>query len=191
MGVVALAAGVAGCGNQRAELSDGSHVGAAGGSREYRSDNGDVRLRYPRSWLVENADKPGLVTISTDGAAATVYGYARRDLGTDPVSVEAQRRRIIRSLERRAPGFRRFGTSVTTIDGSPAVQVLGRGPIDGHTVRVRSVHVFKPGVEWVIDAYATPRNYPAANRIGFTPLLDSLRLSGELHQAGGKGAGDA
>jgi hypothetical protein len=38
------------------------------------------------------------------------------------------------------------------------------------------VHVYRPDVEWLIDAYARPGQFAEANRIAFAPMLATIDL---------------
>ena len=166
----------AGCGNERGTPPDFDALGKPGATAEYVSP-GVVRFRYPVTWFAAGATPPRYAQLSSGGALASVYAYPRTDLGTDPPSVEAARERLIKSLERRDPGFLVEGSKITEIDGSPAVEIRGRGTIAGEPVKIRSVHVYRPGVEWLIDAYARPRQFAEANRTAFEPMLASIKLS--------------
>ena len=176
---------LAACGNERGQPPDLDRLGPSGPTEEFVS--GAVRFRHPSSWLAQGANPPQYAQLASGGALAAVYAYPRSDLGTNPASVEASRRRVIESLHRRAPGFLVDRTRVTEVDGSPAVEVRGRGKVAGERVETRSVHVYKPAVEWVIDAYARPAQFAEANRVAFGPMLASIKLSSLPPAAGGAG----
>jgi hypothetical protein len=176
------------CGNERAEPPDIDRLGRPGPTTEFESE-GAVSFRHPRSWIALGAEPPRYASLASGGALAAVYGYARSDLGTDAASVEASRRRLVRSLRLREPGFLVERTETTQIDGAPAVEIRGRGAIAGDPVETRSVHVYKPEVEWVIDAYARPGQFEEANRIAFELLLATIDLSEELPAGRRRGAG--
>ena len=167
------------CGNERAEPPDLDRLGKAGPTAEFEIE-GAVSFRHPRSWVALEAEPPRYASLASGGALAAVYGYPRSDLGADAASVEASRRRLVRSLREREPGFLVQGTETIRIDGSPAVEIRGRGAIAGDPVETRSVHVYKREVEWVIDAYARPGQFEEANRIAFDLLLATIDLSDEL-----------
>lgn len=180
LAVLALAPALTACGNQRAEPPDLAQLGKPGDEQRFTAPDDSVSFRYPASWVASGALPPTVASLGSGSALATVYAYRRQDLGTDPAAVEASRKRLIASLRERDPGFAIDRTRITTIDGSPAVEVRGRGAIAGKPVRTRSVHVYKGSVEWVIDAYATPARFAAANRIGFAPMLASIDLASRL-----------
>ena len=177
--LVAIAAAAlfgAGCGNERGTPPDLDALGKAGPTTEYVNP-GVLRFRYPVTWFAAGATPPRYAQLSSGGALASVYAYPRTDLGTDAASVAAARGRLIKSLERRDPGFLVASTKTTEVDGSPAVEIRGSGTIAGEPVKIRSVHVYRPGVEWLIDAYARPAQFAEANRVAFAPMLASIKLS--------------
>lgn len=176
---------LAACGNERGQPPDLDRLGRPGATEEFVSSA--VRFRHPSSWLAQATDPPQYAQLASGGALAAVYAYPRSDLGTDPASVAAARRRVVESLHRRAPGFLVERTRVVEVDGSPAVEVRGRGKVAGEQVESRSVHIYKPAVEWVIDAYARPAQFAEANRVAFDPMLASIELSGRPPPPGGGG----
>ncbi len=178
--LIALALGATACGNDGPTAPDLSALGKPGKTAEFKSGDGSLRFRHPKSWVVAGGQAPQVATLASGSALAAIYAYPREDLGTDPAAVEASRKRIIASLEVRAPGFLLQGSEITRVDGSPAVEIRGRGLVGGTVVRTRSVHVYKDATEWVIDAYARPASFRAANRIAFEPLLRTARLAGRV-----------
>jgi hypothetical protein len=176
----------AGCGNERGTPPPLDALGKPGATKEY-ANPGIVSFRYPDSWFAAGATPPRYAQLSSGGALASVYAYPRDDLATDPASLEAARRRLVQSLHRREPGFLVERTRITEVDGSPAVEILGRGRIAGEPVKIRSVHVYRPGVEWLVDAYARPPQFAEANRTAFAPMLASLRLGEKPPPAAGEG----
>lgn len=174
-----------GCGNERAQPPDLDRIG--GGYATAQFETGAVRFRHPKSWVASGAAPPRYAQLSSGTALVVVYGYPRHDLAIDPASVEASRRRLISSLRRRAPGFLLERSAIVEVDGVPAVELRGRGLVAGEPVETRAVHVYKPAVEWVIDAYAGPGQFERANRIAFDPLLASIDLGDELPAQGREG----
>jgi hypothetical protein len=176
----------AGCGNERGTPPDLDALGQAGATKEFVSP-GIVRFRYPETWFAAGATAPRYAQLSSGGAVASVYAYPRTDLATDPASIEAARRRLIESLRRRDPGFLIESTKITQLDGSPAVEVRGRGTIAGEPVKTRSVHLYRSDVEWLIDAYARPAQFAEANRVAFAPMLASIKLGEKPPRPAGEG----
>jgi hypothetical protein len=175
---------LAGCGNDPLPTGDQAALGRPGQTKRFVAGGGAVSFRYPVSWIPQRGAPPRLAQLGSGSALVAVYAYPRTDLGTDPGAIEASRRRLLASLHRRDPGFLVKGSTLTRVDGAPAVQVAGRGLIGGAPTVTRATHVYKPRVEWVIDAYATPDRFAAANRIAFAPLLASIRLANRVRGRG-------
>lgn len=171
------------CGNERGAPPDLDRLGAPGENVEFEIP-GAVSFRHPQSWIALGANPPQYATLASGGALAAVYAYPRTDLGTDPASVDDSRRRLIRSLRDREPGFLIERAGITEVDGAPAVEIRARGAVADEPVETRSVHVYKPDVEWVIDAYARPRQFERANEIAFGLLLATIELSDDPPEPG-------
>lgn len=157
-------------------MPDLSVLGGAEKITTYDTPDGAISFRYPKTWTVTVGGAPLVAELASGGALAAIYAYPRKDLGTDGAAVRASRKRVLASLEDRAPGFLIQGSRIFEVDGSPAVQVIGRGLIDDTIVRTRSVHVYKEDTEWVINAYARRDDYDTANRIAFDRLIRTAKL---------------
>ena len=144
----------------------------------FTAPGGDVSFGRPSTWSITTGTLPEVAQISSGGAVATVWSYPRTDLPADPAGVEASRLRLLASLRRRAPSFDLERSRVREVDGAPAVEIVARGRIAGHPVRTKSVHVYKGAAEYVIDAYARPRQFRQAETEAFDPLLATLHLGG-------------
>lgn len=167
-----------GCGNERSRPTGLAQLGGPIDFVSFSSPSGEVSFGRPSSWTVTSGKPPEVAEMSSGSAVAAIYSYPRSDLPHDDAGVEASRRRLLQSLHRRAPSFQVEGSRVFEVDDAPAVEIVGRGRIEGHPVRTRSVHVYKGMAEYVIDAYARPRYFERANTIAFEPLLATISLSG-------------
>ncbi len=185
--MTALALAGAGCGNERNQATGLSQLGPPVSLVNFTTPNGDVSFGHPSTWSVLGGTLPKLAQVSSGTAVATVYAYPRTDLSQTRTGVEASRRRLIASLHRRAPSFEVEDSRIRKVDGAIAVQIDGKGRIAGHEVRTRSVHVYKGAAEYVIDAYAKPKTFHAAETEAFEPMLATMRLGGfpEGHVSGG------
>jgi hypothetical protein len=169
---------LAACGNERAHPSGLAKLGPPTSFVTYSNASGDISFGYPSTWTASNARLPQVAQISSGKAVAAVYSYPRNDLPGDRAGVADARRRLLRSLRRRAPGFQVQSSKISEVDDAPAVEIVGRGKVGGQRVKTRSVHVFKGSAEYVIDAYAAPGTFERANTIAFEPLLATIRLGG-------------
>lgn len=187
LAAAALAAVGAGCGNARNQPTGLSQLGPPLSLVNFTSANGDVSFGRPSTWSVIGGTLPKVAQISSGTAVAAVYAYPRTDLPQDRPGAEASRRRLIASLRKRAPSFDVEASRVRKIDGAVAVEIDGTGRIAGHRVRTKSVHAYKGAAEYVIDAYAKPKTFRAAETEAFEPMLATIRLGGfpEGHVSGG------
>ena len=62
------------------------------------------------------------------------------------------------------------------VDGARAVELVGTEKVNGRTRRVRSTHVYAKGAEFVIDAYAAPRDFDVVDQSIFQPLIRSTKI---------------
>lgn len=183
--LLALALLLASCGNERDYPSGLAKVGPPTSFVTYSNSSGDVSFGYPSTWTASNGRLPQVAQISSGKAVAAIYSYPRSDLPSSRAGVAAARRRLLRSLAKRAPAFRVKSSRVSEVDDAPAVEIVGRGKVGGQQVKTRSVHVFKGAAEYVIDAYAAPGTFKRANTIAFEPLLATIRLGGSPDAGGG------
>jgi hypothetical protein len=178
LAIPALAASCAGCGNDRNRPSGLEQLGPAVSLVNFTVPSGEVSFGRPSSWSVSAGTLPQVAQLSSGSAVATIYAYPRTDLPLSGDGAEASRQRLLRSLSERAPSFQVQSSRLREVDGAPAVEIIGRGRIAGHPVRTKSVHVYKGDAEYVIDAYARPRSFRAAETEAFNPLLATIRLGG-------------
>jgi len=178
LAIPALAVACAGCGNPRNTASGLSALAPTAPLANYTALGGDVSFGHPVTWLVTTGALPEVAQISSGGAVATIYAYPRTDLPLDFAGAASSRLRLLASLRQRAPSFQVTSSRLLSIDGAPAVEVVGSGRIGGHPVRSESVHVFKGAAEYVVDAFARPRAFARARSQAFDPLLATLRLGG-------------
>jgi hypothetical protein len=65
------------------------------------------------------------------------------------------------------------GSRITTVQGSPAIDLRGTQQILGKRVVTRSVHIFRAG-EYVIEALAPAQDFALTDKRVLDPLLRSL-----------------
>ncbi len=171
--------GLSACGSSRGEAPKLSTVPAAPKKlKTFVLDGADVAFPYPSNWEVKRRSTPGVATVSTGGASATVWAYRTQALVVLPVDQRDALARVLASLKRRDPGFQVEDATIETREGLPAIEILGETEINGHDVRIRSSHVWKGDGEYVIDQFADPIQYPKVDREVFTPMLDGLKVGG-------------
>ena len=178
LAVLALALAGAGCGNDRMQPTGLSKLGEPISLVNFTSSNGDVSFGHPSTWSVLAGTLPKVAQLSSGTAVASVFAYPRTDLPEDRAGAEASRGRLIASLRKRDPSFMVEASRVRKVDGAVAVEIDGTGRIAGERVRTKSIHVYKGVAEYVIDAYAKPKTFKAADTEAFQPMLATIRLGG-------------
>ena len=171
------AASLAGCGNERATPPPLVPPDMPLGYEIFTSPGGEISVTKPINWAVEDGEAPELVRMSSGSALVAIYAYPRGDLPTSGAEIESSRRRLLASLRRRDPSLNVLRSDIGEIDGSPSIEVDASAVVGQRRVLERSIHVYKPGAEYVIDAYAAPSAFLSAERWGFKPLLASISLA--------------
>lgn len=177
--VVLACFGLGACGSERGRAPAISTTAASpDGVKTFTEFGDDVSFTYPANWALVTRKTPGVATISSGGASATVWAYRAQGLVVTPEDQLAAQQRILASLKRRDPAFQLQSATLESRFGSPGVQVLGSTTISGHEVRIRSSHFWAGLGEYVIDQIADPAQYPVVNREVFEPMLAGIEFHG-------------
>jgi hypothetical protein len=169
---------VAGCGNSRTPAPAVTEPAQPSGFHTLGYPQSGFALSAPSNWLVQAKSAPLVATISSGDAVVAVWRFPRRakpPTGTKALAKAAQQ--LIASARARDPSFELIRSNIQTVDGAPAVELAGFERVGGQRRRVRSVHVFAPHAELVLDEYAPPAAFHAIDHAVFSPVKHSLRLS--------------
>jgi hypothetical protein len=177
LALLAAAGPLAGCGNERATAPPLGRPDTPVGYETYTSEGGEVSFSRPTNWGVSAGRGPELARVYSGSALVAVYAYPRTDLPASKSGIDGSRRRLLASLRRRDPSLQILRSRVIAVDGSPSVEVDTSAMVGRRRVIERSIHVYKPGGEYVIDAYAAPSAFVLAERWGIRPLVDSISLA--------------
>jgi hypothetical protein len=169
---------LAACGSRRAEPPKVDLTAPPAKAVPYTSPSGDVSFSYPENWAIQGRGAPGVATVSTGGASATIWAYRSVSLVVDPATAQQALQRFLASLKERDPSFAVTSTDVTTVFQRPAFEVQGTTVIQERPTRVRSVHAFNGVGEYVLDMLADPDKFDEINRTVFEPLLVSWKFFG-------------
>ncbi len=174
---VLAAALSAGCGRDRVEPPDPTRPADVVGQAERTYPAVGVRFEGPDDWTWETGKAP-LVTSTANGTATVaVWRYERTEpLPREDADLDEAERRLIEAAKLRDPRFRLDRARRLEVDGAPAIQILGTQLVDGRERRVRSTHAYAKGAEFVVDAYAAPRDFAAVDRSVFRPLVRSFKI---------------
>lgn len=169
---------LAGCGNSRTPAPTVSAPVAPNGFHVLAYPQSGVALAAPNNWLVQPKPAPMVTAISSGKAVVALWRFGRHL--APPVGARALRAaqgRLIAVARARDPSFRLIRSRIRTIDAAPAIELDAFERIGGQARRVRSLHVFAPAAELVLDEYAPPGIFHAVDHAVFSPLKRSLRLS--------------
>jgi hypothetical protein len=155
-------------------------VGAAQAPRSWtpaRFAEAGVRLRVPANWTTKAASSPQVAAVSSGRAAVAVWRYPRAEPAPEGRAQLADARRaLLRTVRRRDRTFRLARSQTTSVDGAPAIVVVGAQTMNGQRMGVRSTHLFARRSEVVVDAYAPPGQFATVDRAVFRPLTRSVRV---------------
>ncbi len=175
LGLLAAAALLTGCGNERTPVPDLSEPVRPVGTKPVTLSG--IRFTAPANWRVLEAGGDMVGGLQSGTATLAIWRYARTEpLPEDEDELLAAKARLESQVRQRDPAFTFRSVEVTRRGGADAIEVTGEQTIAGTRYGVRSAHVFHDGAEVVVDAYAPPGTFEASDAAVFQPVLESLRL---------------
>ena len=140
-----------------------------------------VGLFSPVNWRREVRPPPGIFEISSGAAVMAGWAYERSEpLPRTGSELARARERLLEEVLRRDPMFELRSVRTQRVAGAPAIEIAGEQTVLRRRLRVRSVHVFKGRVEYVMEALAPPADFERVDREAFAPLLRTLQLAGRI-----------
>ncbi|HYH58204.1 MAG TPA: hypothetical protein VD790_03135 [Thermoleophilaceae bacterium] len=140
-------------------------------------------VEHPENWRLRRREAPAVFELRSGESVIAAWAYPREEpLPEGDGELEAARERLVEAVEDRDPEYRLRRSAVTRVAGSPAIEIVGRQVIAERPVRIRSVHVFKGEIEYVIEAIAAPADRAVVERRVLEPLLELLEIDGEVHE---------
>lgn len=172
-----LAAAVSGCGSSRVALPSLSRTAAPGPMRTVAFSRQGVTLSLPQNWTVLDERQP-LLAIATSGPAVIALWRfpAAGVVPSGAAELEQARQALIASARRRQPQLDLIRSAIVSVDGQGAVELDTIQRLRGALRRIRSMHVYVPGHELVLEEYAPPTLFHAVDHAVFSPVKRSLRL---------------
>jgi hypothetical protein len=137
-----------------------------------------IAFLLPSNWttVMSNA-LPFGGTVSSGPAVVTVWRYPRSaPPPTGRLALRSARAALISAARGRGHSLRLIRTSLTRIAGAPTIVLDAFDRIAGRRRRVRSLHIFVPNAEIVLDEYAPPAEFHAVDHSVFSPLNHSINL---------------
>ena len=177
--IAALLVFACGCGYERTKPPDLAAPAPPTGFQKRSFKKEGLALSAPVNWR-PTAGKPPLVVAFTSGRASlAVWRYPRSErLPKSRGEVAKVLPALVQAARGRDRSLRLDKPRIVTIDGAPGAVLTGVETILGKRRRVRSVHVYTPGAEVVIDAFAPPAVFARVDRQVFRAVVASLRVRG-------------
>ncbi len=176
--VLCASIGVVGCGNSRTPIYTAAG-GANSGFHTVHYPGFGISLRAPGSWSRTSGQGPLIATFTSGSSVVALWSFPR-NVGppSGRVALARVRKKLIGKARRRDPTLSLIRSNIIRIDGAPAIELDAIERINGRERRVRSTHVFAQRAEVVLDEYAPPQAFHAVDHTVFSPVRQSLLLSG-------------
>jgi hypothetical protein len=172
--VAAAALLLVGCGESRAPLPNAYLPASPKSPRAFAHlsfPTIGVSFYAPRQWA--RVYRSGVVLIASGSAVISF----RRFASSGPVSALAPARgRLIAAARQRDQTLQLIRSKLTRIAGVQAIVLDAMETIGGARRRVRSLHLFTPGAEIVIEEYAPLALFRVVDHYVFSPLDHTLKL---------------
>jgi hypothetical protein len=133
-----------------------------------------LSISLPRGWSLWGAGRPLVLVATSGGAVIALWRYVRTAAVPAGAALLRARRALIAAVRSRQRGIDLLGSRTLRLDGRPAIVLESISRIGGATRRVRSVHLFAPGEEVVLEEYAPVALFPYVSRRVFVPVRKSL-----------------
>lgn len=136
-----------------------------------------LSIEVPGNWRRDFRSPPGMFRIASGAAQVSGWAYRRSEpLPAGDEDLEAAKDALVEESKRRNATLRVESTRISTVAGAPAVELVGVQTVEGQVMRTRSVHFYRGGTEYVVEALAPPRAFAKADHGVLRPLLASLRF---------------
>jgi hypothetical protein len=166
-----------GCGNSRTPVQDYSKPLPPNGFQPLSYPAAGLYLSAPRNWIVSRSKLPLVATVSSGSAIVALWRFPRKaPAPVDHSQLAAARQTLLKLSRQRDPELQVIRTALGSLHGAPVVEVDTFQKIAGQQRRVRSLHVFVPGSEVVLEQYAPPPLFHAVDHVAFSPIKRSLRI---------------
>jgi hypothetical protein len=172
-----VAAFLAGCGTKPLAPPDPLRVREPGRSVKLRDPRTGIRFAAPLNWVKRIRTNPGIFRIASGAADVSGWAYPRYEkLPTTHPALETARHALIAEAKKRNRTFRLSSSRITTVKGSPAVELRGSQRILGRRIETHSIHVYRVPGEYVFEALAPRSSFATADRKVLVPLIESLEF---------------
>jgi hypothetical protein len=147
-----------------------------GRTTQVRDPRTGLRFHAPVNWVKRIRANPGVFRVASGAADVSGWAYPRTEkLPQTRRELATARDALVAEAKKRNPSYRLTSSAITTVKGSPAIELQGRQRILGRAIETHSVHVFRDG-EYVFEALAPADTFDVADQQVLAPLLRSLRF---------------
>src|SRR3954467_6808858 len=172
--VLALAA----CGSDKEEAPSPAAIPTTRETGAVKYPDAGVAFRAPEGWRRQAGKAPLVAAVQTGQATIAVWRYPRDEqLPVTHSGLKAAKEALVGQIQKRDPSFKVEKAKLLHVGPKRAVQVLGRGTINGNPRMIRSTHIYTQKSEYVVDAYAPETVFNRVDRGVFAPVLKSLEIS--------------
>lgn len=177
MALMALSAALlTGCGDSRINLPNVARLAGPAPFHEVSYRREGIRLYAPEDWAVLGHRAPLLGVITSGAAVIDVWRYRRTGPALGQPSLADDREALLQVARRRDPGLALIRSAFITVDGHGAVVLDTIQRMDGALRQDRSIHVYLPHSEVVLEEYAPPSVFHSVDHTVFSPVRRSLQL---------------
>src|SRR5689334_7096605 len=146
---------LAGCGSGKDKPPDSTAVPTGGATVTLRYPAAGVVFKAPGDWRRQTGKAPLVAAVQTGQATIAVWRYPRTEqLPVTHKGLQAAKEALVGQIQKRDPSFRVHKAKLLHVGPKRAVQVLGRGTINGNPRMICSTHIYTQKAEYVVDAYA-------------------------------------
>jgi hypothetical protein len=173
------AAALAGCGNERSEISLSPML--SGETREVEFPNVGLMVELPDEVQAAPAEPPQVFRSALGRSVVAAYAYERDEqLPRDQAELDAALERLEDAATRRAASWELEESRTLEVGGARAVELIGEQTISGGRLRTQSLHVYDEGAEYVFELLAPPRQFEGIASVLFPAIERSLEVTGEI-----------
>jgi hypothetical protein len=148
-----------------------------GRSVQLRDPRTGLRFAAPLNWVKRIRTNPGIFRIASGAADVSGWAYPRYEkLPRTSMQLRTARDALIAQAKRRNPSFALTSSKISSVKGSPAIELRGTQQILGRQIETHSIHVYRVPGEYVFEALAPAGSFALADEKVLAPLVRSLEF---------------
>ena len=135
-----------------------------------------LRFSAPLNWVKRIRASPGIFRVASGAADVSGWAYPRAErLPRTHSQLATARDALIAEAKKRSSSFTLASSRITTVQGSPAIELRGSQQILGRRIETHSIHVYRAPGEYVFEALAPKSSFAIADTKVLEPLVRSLK----------------